>query len=120
MKHVFTLFASGLVLNTNAQLINGSFENDAWEFALDGWEWTCESPTPVTTPPPGGGLWGVRKEMGNVKGCWPNYLYQPIPWAYDGQVMQLSGWVRSDTIGVISTPMLSRSEEHTSELQSPC
>ena len=105
MKHLSASLAILIATTSNAQLINGSFEDNG-SFSLTGWEWTCESPEPVTTPPPGGGLWAVHKEMGNVKGCWPNYLYQRIPWANDGDVMQLSGWVRSDTIGFIGTPTI--------------
>jgi hypothetical protein len=103
MKHLSAFVALGIATMTNAQLINGSFEDNG-AFSLTGWEWTCEDPTPVEDAPYAGGIWSAHKDMGNVKGCWPDYLYQRIPFANDGEVWELSGWVRSDTVGVEAQP----------------
>ena len=92
-------FFSCLAISTaSAQLVNGSFE-DSNGFTLYGWEWTCDPPTAITDVPPGSGNWSVGKAMGNTQGCWPSYLFQRIPFAPDGSVWTLSGWVHSDTLG---------------------
>lgn len=112
MKRLSALIALALGLSAPAQLVNGSFEDNG-SFSLNGWEWTCETPSAVTMHPLIGGLWSARKEIGNVKGCWPSYLYQRIPWAVDGELYQLTGWVRSDTMGVPANAMIGFATVHS-------
>lgn len=97
-------FGCLVVSAASAQLVNGSFE-DSNGFTLYGWEWTCDPPTAITDVPPGSGNWSVGKAMGNTQGCWPSYVFQRIPFAPDGSVWTLSGWVHSDTLG---TPAFAR------------
>jgi len=90
-------FALGMLLATagNAQLINGSFEQDGTP-SLTGWEWTCNEPGLQNTAAPGSGEWSATKEAGHAKGCFPSYIYQRLPDAENGMVIILSGWVRCD------------------------
>lgn len=96
MKHA-TLLASLLSFTSaNAQLVNGSFENDIWEYSLIGWEWTCEDPLGVNEAPPGAGSWHATKEAGQTQGCFPSYIYQRLSGVQDGDLLTISGWVRCD------------------------
>lgn len=96
MKQLYTLLGLALATTSNAQLINGSFEEDgAASFA--GWNWSCGDPGEGTGGAPGCGNWHATKQPGHLKGCFPSNLYQVIPDAQDGELYTLSGWVRCDT-----------------------
>ena len=110
------LLASALVLlatTSNGQLVNGSFESDG-VFSLEGWEWTCEAPTPVTDTPQNGGSWSARLQMGTPD-CSPSFLFQRIPFAVSGSHWTLGGWVRIDTIGWDALPRFGFSSIHNGE-----
>jgi hypothetical protein len=102
-----------LATSADAQLVNGSFESDG-AFSLEGWEWTCEEPTPVTDTPPGGGAWAARKNMGNPD-CSPSYLFQRIPFAQGGEHWTLGGWVRADSVGWDAVPRMGFSSVNNGE-----
>lgn len=104
VRTALSFFGCLAVSTASAQLVNGSFE-DSNGFTVAGWEWTCDPPTAITDVPPGSGSWSAGKAMGNTQGCWPSYLFQRIPFAPDGSVWTLSGWVHSDTLG---TPAFAR------------
>ncbi|MGV3636543.1 MAG: T9SS type A sorting domain-containing protein [Flavobacteriales bacterium] len=81
---------------THAQLINGSFEQDG-QFTDTGWTGTCAQPGAGEDGAPGAGMWHATVMPGNFQGCYPAYLYQPIPGAMDGQLYLLGGWIRCST-----------------------
>jgi hypothetical protein len=81
---------------THAQLTNGSFEEDG-QFSDSGWTGTCAQPGAGSEGAPGAGSWHATVMPGNFQGCYPAYLYQPIPEAMDGQLYLLGGWIRCDT-----------------------
>jgi hypothetical protein len=93
MKHLSTFVALGIATMANAQLINGSFEDNG-NYTPVGWEWTCNDPVPFMNAPPGGGLWSASKEPSQAKGCFPSFIYQRLPEAQNGDLLTLSGWVR--------------------------
>ncbi|MBL8003245.1 MAG: T9SS type A sorting domain-containing protein [Flavobacteriales bacterium] len=78
-----------------AQVVNGSFEQ-AGQFSLAGWEWTCSTPSPVVGGAPAAGNWAVSKEAGQTQGCFPSYLYQRLPGFADGEVLHMAAWLRCD------------------------
>ncbi len=92
---LFTPAVLSLATST-AQLVNGTFEQDGAP-SLVGWSWTCGDPGEGTGGAPGSGSWHATKQPGHLKGCFPSYLYQPIPGAQDGELYTISGWVRCDT-----------------------
>lgn len=87
------LFAG--MLHAEAQVVNGSFEQ-AGQFSLAGWEWSCSDPAPVSGGAPAAGDWAVSKEAGQTQGCFPSYLYQRLPGFSDGELVQLAAWLRCD------------------------
>lgn len=93
MKHLSAFVAIGIASATNAQLVNGSFEDNG-AFSLQGWEWGCNEPQPVADVPTGGGQWSAWKEPGHTKGCFPAFLIQRIADVQYGIPYQLSGWVK--------------------------
>lgn len=93
MKHLSALIAIGIASATNAQLINGSFEDNG-TFSLQGWEWGCNEPQAMADVPAGGGQWSAWKEPGHAKGCFPAFLIQRIADVQYGIPYQLSGWVK--------------------------
>ena len=99
MRTRSTFIALIITTASSAQLINGSFESNG-AFDYTGWQFVCNAPIAVHDTPPGGDEWSAHKEIGNVKGCWPSYLYQPINFAQSGEVWTLSTWTRSDTVGI--------------------
>lgn len=92
-----TLLVGALVncLPLAAQVVNGSFEQ-AGQFSLAGWEWTCSTPAPVVGGAPAAGDWAVSKEAGQTQGCFPSYLYQRLPGYANGQVLDMGAWLRCD------------------------
>jgi hypothetical protein len=50
----------------------------------------------MNDPAPGAGSWSATKEAGQTQGCFPSYLFQRLTGVADGQVMNLTGWVRCD------------------------
>ena len=95
MRTRYTVIALILAQATSAQLLNGSFENDADEFDLSNWAWTCDQPQAVPAAP-GEGMWACSKDFGNVKGCFPSYVYQVIPDVPVDMAFTLSGWARCE------------------------
>jgi hypothetical protein len=91
MRTLLLLCLTWAFAPTQAQLINGSFEQ-----GLTGWEWTCSDPALFSGGAPGGGDWHVGKELGQTQGCFPSYLFQRLPTVQDGDVLTLSGWVRTE------------------------
>lgn len=78
-----------------AQVVNGSFEQ-AGQFSLAGWEWTCADPAPVADGAPAAGDWAVAKEAGQTQGCFPSHLFQRLTGHSTGQVIQMAAWTRCD------------------------
>ena len=113
MKYLYTIICVTIASLSHAQLVNGSFESDG-AFSLEGWEWTCGTPTPVSDTPPGGGSWAVRNGMGNPD-CAPSYLFQRIPFAQSGDIWTLSGWVRADSVGWDALPRMGFSSVQNGE-----
>lgn len=113
MKYLYTIIFATIASFSHAQLVNGSFESDG-AFSLEGWEWTCGTPTPVSDTPPGGGSWAVRNNMGNPD-CSPSYLFQRIPFAQSGDHWTLSGWVRADSVGWDALPRMGFSSVQNGE-----
>lgn len=97
MRSICTLIL-GLCASTlaHAQLVNGSFEQDG-QFSDTGWTGTCAQPGGGNEGAPGAGIWHATVMPGNFQGCYPAYLYQPIPGAMDGQLYLVGGWVRCNT-----------------------
>lgn len=93
MKQLFALLCIASFLTTDAQLVNGSFEDNG-AFTLQGWEWSCDEPEGWLEAPPGGGIWSAYKEASQAKGCFPSYLFQRIVDVPYGVPVQLSGWLR--------------------------
>lgn len=89
------LFTTTMIVTVplHAQLINGSFEQNG-NATLTGWQWTCNEPQILNEGAPGSGTWHASLEPGHFKGCFPSYLYHPLPWVVNGQLMILSAWIR--------------------------
>jgi hypothetical protein len=73
--------------------MNGSFELGG-QFTAEDWSYTCDVPGMGTGGAPGGGNWHATVAPGNFKGCFPSYLYQPLPNAQNGELYRFTGWVR--------------------------
>lgn len=96
MNHsILTLTLFTVAGTLSGQVVNGSFEIDGIP-SFEGWNWVCTEPTIGTGGAPGWGSWHAVVAPGELKGCAPNYLTQPIPGVVNGDRLTLSAWVRCD------------------------
>lgn len=89
MKHAYALLTLLLPSLANAQLINGSFENEEG-FDLTGWTSICGNAIWGI----GGyeGDWSVALPHGETNGCAQSDLIQYVPAIQDGETWTISGW----------------------------
>lgn len=78
------------------QLLNGSFE-DGGAPSFEHWTDQCSQAQLVEEAPPGGGAWSLSLPAGNVKSCFPGYVYQVLDAIEPGQSYLLTGWVKNET-----------------------
>lgn len=84
-----------LLSNSQAQVVNGSFENNGF-FDLTGWTVSnCAQLAPSFGPPPGGGT--VALEMNASSGVCSgqsqlNRIHQKLPWVTNGMPLRVSWW----------------------------
>ncbi len=91
----FVILLSQAPMPLKAQVVNGSFEQ-AGQFSLAGWEWTCSDPMAVSGGAPAAGDWAVSKEAGQTQGCFPSYLFQRLTGFSNGQIIDMAAWLRCD------------------------
>jgi len=98
MRTRITLFCCTLILtgslHAQSLLINGDFEDEEGS-SDEGWEWICGPLYFITNPAPIGGSWAVSIRVSNNAPCIMTRMYQRLPNAVDGDVLELSGWVRN-------------------------
>ena len=92
---LFPLFLKGQLI------VNGSVETSGVP-SLAGWQEyeSCDPMTSVMDAPAGAGNWCVEKLTGNVKGCFPSYVYQTFPAVANGNNIIITGWVKKYWAGL--------------------
>ncbi len=84
-------------VSSNAQLINGSFELNDSTPSLMGWTTSCSADS-FYDAPSDGGKWCIKLEVGNVKGCYPAFAWQLLPWVRSGDICELSFCFKNDSL----------------------
>ncbi len=95
MRALFLLLLCVTVSGSQAQLINGSFEDALGNPSDSGWVATCS-----TMPGPGApacGNWAILVPHSNAPGCGWSRLDQLVPAIGDGETWTLSGWCANFT-----------------------
>lgn len=98
MKHTCALLALCLSSPTNAQLVNGSFENpDGWD--LTGWTSSCQNAF-FGIGQPDNGNWSTSVPHGETNGsCYASNLVQFVPAIQNGATWTLDGWCHNMLTG---------------------
>lgn len=83
----------------SAQLVNGSFEDENGS-TMFGWSSYSMPSFTEHDAPSGGGNWSASPATTNYQ--WNSGLqgtYQDLPWLMDGDVISLSAWLKSSSLG---------------------
>lgn len=98
MKQACTLIALCLSSLANAQLVNGSFENEeGWD--LTGWVSSCGNAF-FGIGHPDHGNWSTSVPHGETNGsCYASHIVQFVPAIQDGSTWTLDGWLHNMLTG---------------------
>ena len=95
MRTPILVLSCALITSLQAQLLNGSFEDELGNPTLAGWVGTCDvMPGPGA---PGFGSYSILVLHSNAPGCGWSRLDQLVPFIGDGETCTLSGWVSNLT-----------------------
>lgn len=98
MKHAYASLAFLLPTIANAQLVNGSFENEeGWD--LTGWVSSCNNAF-FGIGHPDHGTWSTSVPHGETNGsCYASNIVQFVPAIQDGSTWTLDGWLHNMLTG---------------------
>ena len=90
-----TLF-SGHIL-AQIEILYDSFEDTINNMPNTlGWNTTCFNISSINDSPTGGGNWSMKSPVGQTQGCFYQYIYQSIPNVQQGDILQVSGWCKTN------------------------
>ncbi|MCK5051378.1 MAG: T9SS type A sorting domain-containing protein [Candidatus Cloacimonetes bacterium] len=97
---IYSYLQAGLILvlvffsvSLCGQVLNGSFEING-EATLDHWTISWNLGESYEDAAPGGDNWCLKLEAGNLQGYFPVYAYQVIPEIQNGEIWEVTVWVR--------------------------
>lgn len=93
----FIFYILGFVGQAQTSIFIESFETSNYNASIVDWNTICYPLASFNDNAPGGGNWCLESPAGATQGCFYQYINRAIPNIQQGDIIEVSGWLRVDS-----------------------